>query len=521
MWVALAVAAAALALFWLLLFHPFGAAAVRREPAPPREPETRAEGRLETVFFPARDGARLEGWLFTPRRAGRAPLVLMAPGLTGTKEGPLERFAWAFAGAGLAVLAFDFRSFGGSDGAPRHHVDPFRQAEDYEAALDFVRERLRDDPRVDVTRVALWGSSFSGGVATAVASRRGDVAALVAQAPYLATPESQQPGPLRMPIYVAATVLDLLRARAGAALSLPLPPVYLPAFGVPGEFAFATSRENPSRHDASLRGVRFWQELPPRLRGGWGNALLARFLADFDRFRPLEAIASLRCAVLLVAAARDDLVPLAQVEQAFARVGHARKRLLVHECGHFELYTEPCFEQNAAAQARFLLEALASAKRRRRAREPAAKPSGAQRGAAERRSHERAERSSELIRAGRPRLGGAHAAGRLRRLRGGLAGLQPEGRVDRNLHRDLLAVGPHQRAPHRADRLGPRAQGHGAGGLGRGLGLRLRLGLGRVGCGRRGTLRHRGLRKGPHGPREAYRPAGRPGRARQRACACM
>jgi dienelactone hydrolase len=344
----------------LLLFYPVGASAVRRTPAAPRAPEVRPDGSLRSVEFPACDGTRLEGWLFTPRRDERAPLVIMAPGLTGTKEGPLERFAWRFVREGLAVLTLDFRSFGGSDGEPRHHVDPFRQQEDYEAAIAFARASLRDHPAVDVSRIALWGSSFSGGVAISLAAARDDVAALVAQAPYLATSATQQPGALRMPIYVAATVLDLLRARISSALPLRLPPVYLPAFGVPGEFAFATSRENPSRHDASVRGSAFWRELPTPLRGGWGNALLARFLADFDRFQPLAAIDRVRCAVLLVAAAQDDLVPLAHVEEAFARVGHERKQLAVHDCGHFEIYTDPRFEENAAAQARFLREALES-----------------------------------------------------------------------------------------------------------------------------------------------------------------
>ena len=361
MWLALF--AALLAAVGVLLLFPFGARAVRREASPPRALEERPEGRVRTVFFPASDGSQLEGWLFTPRGEGRAPLVVMAPGLTGTKEGPLERFAWRFVREGLAVLAIDFRSFGGSDGEPRHHVDPFRQQEDYAAALAFARERLRDDPRVDPARVALWGSSFSGGVAIALASARDDVAALVAQAPFLATPESQKPGALRMPLYVAATVLDLLRARLGALLRIALPPVYLPAFGVPGEFAFATSRENPSRRDAEVRGSAFWRELPPRLRGGWGNVLLARFLADFDRFQPLEAIPKLRCPVLLVAAAHDDLVPLALVERAFAGVPHDAKRLLVHECAHFEVYTDPRFEENAGAQARFLAETLRSSSR--------------------------------------------------------------------------------------------------------------------------------------------------------------
>jgi pimeloyl-ACP methyl ester carboxylesterase len=344
---------------WLVLFHPFGAPAVRREPSPPRPDESRPEGQRTTVFFPARDGTRLEGWLFTPVGTGSAPLVLMAPGLTGTKEGPLERFAWRFVREGLAVLAFDFRSFGGSDGTPRHHVDPFRQTEDYEAALAFVREELRD-PRIDASRIALWGSSFSGGVAIAVAARSTDIAALVAQVPFVETADSQRPRALHMALYVAGAVLDQVRAQLGAALGLNLPPVYLPAFGQPGEFAFATSQENPSRHRPSERGAAFWSELPERMRGGWGNALLARFLADFDRFRPMDSLAGLRCPVLLVAASRDELVPAALVERAFAGIAHAEKSLIVHPCGHFAIYTDPWFEENARNQARFLKQALAT-----------------------------------------------------------------------------------------------------------------------------------------------------------------
>src|SRR5690606_2011772 len=114
-------------------------------------------------------------WLFLPN-AANAPVVIMAPGLGGTKDGFLEPFAWSFVAHGIAALVFDYRCFGGSDGEPRHWVDPVRHRRDYEAALAFVRRELATE--VDASRAVLWGSSFSGGTALITAADHPDVRAL-------------------------------------------------------------------------------------------------------------------------------------------------------------------------------------------------------------------------------------------------------------------------------------------------------------------------------------------------------
>lgn len=79
----------------------------------------------------------IEAWLTRPEGVARAAVV-MAPGLCGTKAGPLEAFAEAFAAAGYAVLSMDFRGSGGSGGKPRALVDPLRQVEDYLSAIGFA-----------------------------------------------------------------------------------------------------------------------------------------------------------------------------------------------------------------------------------------------------------------------------------------------------------------------------------------------------------------------------------------------
>ncbi|WP_438024138.1 alpha/beta hydrolase [Sorangium sp. So ce233] len=347
MWLCAGLAAAgALALSWRSLLR---RSAFARAPAPRRAAEQREEGTVETVEFPAVDGTRLEGWLFLPR-APQAPLVVMAPGLTGTKDGHLEPFAWQFVRRGVAVLLFDYRTFGGSDGEPRHWADPARHREDYESALRFARGPLAGEGRIDGGRIALWGSSFSGGTALVTAARDADVRAVVVQAPFLETSPSQEPSGLALLRYMLWATLDLSRL---------LPPIYVPVFGRPGEWAFATSVENPRRDDpqdpaASL----FWRTLPAPPRGGWENKMLARMLATFDAFRPMDAAAEVRCPVLLVAAERDDLVPRASVERAHRAIRSADKLLLVLPCGHFDLYVGEFFNPNAEAQADFLARQL-------------------------------------------------------------------------------------------------------------------------------------------------------------------
>jgi pimeloyl-ACP methyl ester carboxylesterase len=318
-------------------------------PPLPRARETREAGILETVIFPALDGTLLEGWLIRPHSA-HAPLVVMAPGLTGTKEGLLEPFAWRFAEAGIATLLFDYRCFGGSGGMPRHWVDLSRHRQDYEAALRYARDELSARGVIDRARIALWGSSFSGGTALVTAAGDGDVRAVIAQGPYLETTPELQPKGRNMVRYMFWCALDLLPF---------LPPVYIPVFGRPGEWVFAPSRENPSvRGFDPTQGARFWSALPKTYRGGWENRMLARMLANFDDVVPMNAIDALNVPLLLVAAEDDDLIPIDLVKRAHDRAPAQVKQLVVLPCGHFDLYIGPESERNREIQAAFLAQQL-------------------------------------------------------------------------------------------------------------------------------------------------------------------
>jgi fermentation-respiration switch protein FrsA (DUF1100 family) len=82
------------------------------------------------------DATTLRGWLYTPGLGDPPyPTVIMAHGLTARKEHGLDAYAEVFSAAGLAVLVYDNRNLGASDGQPRGEVDPSAQLRDYGHAI--------------------------------------------------------------------------------------------------------------------------------------------------------------------------------------------------------------------------------------------------------------------------------------------------------------------------------------------------------------------------------------------------
>ncbi|MFH1090089.1 MAG: alpha/beta hydrolase [Pseudomonadota bacterium] len=106
------------------------------------------------------EGVTCRGWFYTPDQGkGPFPVVVMAGGWCYVKEIVMPHYAEFFLKAGLAVLIFNYRYLGDSDGQPRQHVNPYDQIEDYKNAVSFAQSL----PEVDPNRVGIWGISYSGG----------------------------------------------------------------------------------------------------------------------------------------------------------------------------------------------------------------------------------------------------------------------------------------------------------------------------------------------------------------------
>ncbi len=74
------------------------------------------------------------------------PLVVMSHGFSAVKEMGLDDYAEVFSAAGLAVLVYDNRNLGASDGSPRQDIDPVAQRRDQTHAITFARGLTGIDP---------------------------------------------------------------------------------------------------------------------------------------------------------------------------------------------------------------------------------------------------------------------------------------------------------------------------------------------------------------------------------------
>ena len=84
-------------------------------------------------------GATCRGWFYRAQnQSDRAPAIVMSHGITAVKEQHLDRFAERFAADGFAVLVFDYRHLGASDGTPRGLINPRAQHDDLRAALTWI-----------------------------------------------------------------------------------------------------------------------------------------------------------------------------------------------------------------------------------------------------------------------------------------------------------------------------------------------------------------------------------------------
>lgn len=105
-------------------------------------------------------GSAIAGTLKTPdTRPGPFPAVVQGPGWLGLRGAKLYTpYHEALLAAGFAVLVFDYRGFGDSEG-DASYLDPMGQVADYRAAVTYLETR----PDIDARRIGVFGSGGTGG----------------------------------------------------------------------------------------------------------------------------------------------------------------------------------------------------------------------------------------------------------------------------------------------------------------------------------------------------------------------
>lgn len=165
----LVVAAGFLLLVWMfqrsLIYFPF-------HDVP--SPEAMELTGVETVSLRTEDGLSLAGWFVASPTVASSGTVIVFNGNAGNRayRAPL---AAGLVDSGYQVLLFDYRGYGGNEGAPSETG----LLADARAARAYLVSR----PDVDATRLIYFGESLGSGVAVALAAEH-QPAALVLRSPF-------------------------------------------------------------------------------------------------------------------------------------------------------------------------------------------------------------------------------------------------------------------------------------------------------------------------------------------------
>ncbi len=290
--------------------------------------------RKDSCFYS--EGTRCAGWLFLPQGVENPAVVIMAHGLAAERKFRLPAFAERFVQRGLAVFLFDYRNFGDSQGTPRNLVSPRRHVKDWQAAIAHVRGL----PEIDPQRLALWGTSFSGGHVIVTAAGDHGIRAVVSQVPFVDSITGTSGLGIKQAFKaISAGLRDLLRIITGRS------PYYIPVVGEPDTFAVMNSPDAYSGYMTIVPGD-----------SSWRNECPARIAFSVLWYRPIRVVAEVRCPLLIVMAENDSLIPAEAVRRMASK---ARDSSLVSlPLGHFDVYVGEGFEETVTKEADFLEKCL-------------------------------------------------------------------------------------------------------------------------------------------------------------------
>jgi pimeloyl-ACP methyl ester carboxylesterase len=276
-------------------------------------------------------GTRCAAWLYRPSGDGPHPIVVMAHGIGAVRQVRLPAYAERFVARGIAVLCFDYRAWGESDGAPRYVVDIHAQHKDIHAALD-VATAL---PGIDSRRLALWGTSFGGGHALAVAAERRDLRAVIVQCAVAdARAAALRAPPAAIRRWAIAAIRD------AKCIALARSPFYVPLVGDPGSAAVMSEPDAEARYRAMI------MEPSP-----WHNAVAARLFWSLPFYRPIAVAHRIAAPLLALVTDHDEICDGKLQAEAARRAGGTASHFAA---SHFEIYFGSHFERAVTEMGDFL-----------------------------------------------------------------------------------------------------------------------------------------------------------------------
>lgn len=310
------------------------------------------------ISFATEDGTELHGFLHVPDSTqidaladSRRPGIVMTHGFSGVKE-QIDHYAAYFAEGGFDVLVYDHRGFGTSAGMPRLEIDPAVQLTDWRDAISHFLTLRPLAP----AGVGVWGSSFAGGLAMVLAATDPRVQCVAAQIPNVSGARNS------VRLFSHAQLAELRQrfdVDRTARLAGKEPQVIQ---------VFTTSDDElcalPPR--VSTRYIESGYELYPT----WKNEVTLRSVEHMITFEPMGWIPHIGPKPLLMIVAANDRCTFPEVQLDAFNTAREPKRLVVHQGGHFDTYTEHFEETSGPARewfTQYLDTAAADARRSKRA----------------------------------------------------------------------------------------------------------------------------------------------------------
>ena len=282
-------------------------------------------------------GIAISAWLYLPENLSAPfPCIVMGHGLGGTKDMGLESYAIRFQKAGFAVLAFDYRHLGKSEGEPRQLIWIPYQLEDYKAVIRYARSLNEIDP----SRIALWGTSLSGGHVIVTSAKDEEIVCVCAQVPLLDGRVSAMMAYKHKKVNLIHSFRMIMHGQRDFVRSwFRLSPHKVPIVGKPGSIAIMAFTE----------AYETFIKLAP---DGFINEACARIFIRFDKYRPVKYARKVRCPVLLQVCDKDIGTPKSLVDETKKRMGKLAESVH-YPIDHFDIYTGDNFEKAVSDQLEF------------------------------------------------------------------------------------------------------------------------------------------------------------------------
>lgn len=293
------------------------------------------------IEFKSQD-AILRGRLYLPEdKSKKSPVVIMAHGFTTTINGmTADKYAEKYREAGFAVLLYDHRNLGISDGEPRRDVNFWVQSRGYVDCIDFAVSQ----PEIDASKIAVWGASMSAQEAFLVGAIDERVRAIITMIPGFgsAIPTEDKDGKLYAFAKKAVMSDDIIGMSHTVIEQMPI--VSSDQIGTPSVLVEITA-------------YRWFIEYGGRFGTNWNNVVSYSDIETPELYHTGQCAPHLKAPILMVVATNDEMDGAnPEVTLEIFKMIKQPKEWVDIDGGHFGLlhYPSALFDKSSKAQIDFL-----------------------------------------------------------------------------------------------------------------------------------------------------------------------